>query len=448
MEPVKQCGIYCYQNLINNKKYIGQSVDLKNRRRAFSEKRVYSSQLFKRAVDKYGIENFQYSILTHCEKEELNYYEKFYIARLKTNDREYGYNLTSGGDSQYLRDEEWKKHMSESWDEKRRKEQSEKYSGEKNGNYGKRWNDELRKRVSLIVKERNKKTFFEKNGFDISELPNKIIEYVLSKDHVVLRQDIKKHFHISWTTLNKILKENKIELALKRYKKVDSGLAKKNETQKKPVVQCDLNNHEIILNIFPSLIEAQTIVGTSVKHCVCGKQTHAYGYFWRYANDNEKPFDKINEEYLKPLLYNKMSQIAMNKLKKIGSRKKPNLYKKIFCYDNAGLLYKTYKHSEEAENDGFNKHSIGQCCRNEILVHKNHVFSYEELTIDEVFEKFNKHKQGSKKRIAMLSINGDIIREYESITSAKKDTGLKVGGISNCCYGKSKTCGGYKWKFI
>ena len=28
MTYTKQCGIYCYQNLINNKKYIGQSIDL------------------------------------------------------------------------------------------------------------------------------------------------------------------------------------------------------------------------------------------------------------------------------------------------------------------------------------------------------------------------------------------------------------------------------------
>lgn len=100
MEPVKQCGIYCYQNLINNKKYIGQSVDLENRRKNFKPNRLYSNKYLKNDVDKYGIENFRYTILTHCKEEELNYFERFYISRLRTTDRTYGYNIQNGGNSQ------------------------------------------------------------------------------------------------------------------------------------------------------------------------------------------------------------------------------------------------------------------------------------------------------------------------------------------------------------
>ena len=97
----KQCGIYCYHNIINGKNYIGQSINLTGRRKDFHTRKRYSGNIFQNALDKYGKENFQYSILTHCKREELNYWESFYIKRLKTTDRKYGYNATSGGDSRF-----------------------------------------------------------------------------------------------------------------------------------------------------------------------------------------------------------------------------------------------------------------------------------------------------------------------------------------------------------
>lgn len=58
-------GIYKYQNKINKKVYIGQSINLKQRKMAhkssaFNEKaKDYNSQLHQ-AIRKYGLENFDY----------------------------------------------------------------------------------------------------------------------------------------------------------------------------------------------------------------------------------------------------------------------------------------------------------------------------------------------------------------------------------------------------
>jgi group I intron endonuclease len=386
---MKQCGIYCYQNKINNKKYIGQSIDLKKRRSYFRETGIYSGKVFQNAIKKYGVDNFQYTILTHCKKEELNYFEKFYISRLKTNDRRYGYNLTSGGDSQYTRDEEWKQHIKNTWTEERKKDQSKKYSGKNNPNYGKKWSCELKERASEIQKLIYNEKFLKLNGFGASELYKKIEEYVFTNEHIT-KEDIMKHFNISYGKLNEII-ENKKEIITK----LEDNIKKIRDEQKKAVVQCDINDHNIILNIFSSLSEAIRITNMkSITHCVYGHQSHGCGYFWRFANNNEIPFDHINEKYIKPTSqYGKISDIAREKLKKIGSRPKPNLYKKVYCYNRCGNLLKIYDSVTSTEQDGFNPNCVSECCHNRInksRTHKNHVFSYKELTVDEVLSKFKR----------------------------------------------------------
>jgi len=52
----------------------------------------------------------------------------------------------------------------------------------------------------------------------------------------------------------------------------------------------------------------------------------------------------------------------------------------------------------------------------------------------------------SKKKKVICSI-GEISKEYESLNSAMRDTGVHINNISQCCRKIRKTAGGYKWKF-
>lgn len=55
---------------------------------------------FWRAIEKYGWDNFKHDVLLrNLTKEEAVEKEKEYIAKYRSNNRKYGYNLTSGGDS-------------------------------------------------------------------------------------------------------------------------------------------------------------------------------------------------------------------------------------------------------------------------------------------------------------------------------------------------------------
>lgn len=97
-------GIYCFTNLINNKKYIGQSTNLDARRKSHinnyknTNSPQYSS-LFYRALRKYGLENFCYEILYNFDnmtKDELNEKEKYFIELYNTFGKN-GYNMNIGG---------------------------------------------------------------------------------------------------------------------------------------------------------------------------------------------------------------------------------------------------------------------------------------------------------------------------------------------------------------
>jgi hypothetical protein len=51
----------------------------------------------------------------------------------------------------------------------------------------------------------------------------------------------------------------------------------------------------------------------------------------------------------------------------------------------------------------------------------------------------------SKKRVKQLTMDGKLIKEWDSINEAKKK--IKNGHISECCLGKVKSAGGYKWEY-
>lgn len=98
-------GIYKVTNLINNKKYIGQSINIEERWKRHKSHSLnnYGNDyncVFYRAIRKYGLENFKFEVIEECCKEDLDKKEKYwikyyntYLGFLNCN----GYNMTLGG---------------------------------------------------------------------------------------------------------------------------------------------------------------------------------------------------------------------------------------------------------------------------------------------------------------------------------------------------------------
>lgn len=59
----------------------------------------------------------------------------------------------------------------------------------------------------------------------------------------------------------------------------------------------------------------------------------------------------------------------------------------------------------------------------------------------------NGRMESKKKRVVQYDTRGNLIAEFESTCAASRATGLMRESISHACLGKSKTSGGYIWKY-
>lgn len=120
----KGAGIYCIKNTINGKCYIGQAIKLQKRLKAHFnswQRPEYEHIVLYKAFKKYGIENFEITILKSFHdslgwrvKVQLDELEKKYIEEYDSFNN--GYNSTLGGDRGvlgYRHSEETKEHLRE-----------------------------------------------------------------------------------------------------------------------------------------------------------------------------------------------------------------------------------------------------------------------------------------------------------------------------------------------
>ena len=95
----KQAGIYSILHKESHKRYIGQSVDVRQRVKNHIKGSLglgnIADQLVHTAIREDGIENFIFELIEPCEKGDLNEREKYWIGYFNSN--EYGYNKTKGG---------------------------------------------------------------------------------------------------------------------------------------------------------------------------------------------------------------------------------------------------------------------------------------------------------------------------------------------------------------
>jgi len=117
----KISGIYCIENIINEKKYIGRAFNIYkrwNRHQNILRRNKHENNYLQRSYNKYGKENFKYYIIQELplDKELLKLMEIYWIAYYNTfhTDGE-GYNLSRGGEAGFghKMSEEGKRKISE-----------------------------------------------------------------------------------------------------------------------------------------------------------------------------------------------------------------------------------------------------------------------------------------------------------------------------------------------
>ena len=95
-------GIYYIKNLINNKIYIGQSVNITKRFNTHKHSlrhNLHNNSHLQSSFNKYGEENFEFGLIKSVKERYLNKLEKLYIKKYDSTNPTKGYNHATGGNS-------------------------------------------------------------------------------------------------------------------------------------------------------------------------------------------------------------------------------------------------------------------------------------------------------------------------------------------------------------
>jgi group I intron endonuclease len=247
--------IYLITNTINKKQYIGQTkrADIEERWRYHKKcSDATIGRYLLAAYKKYGVDKFKFQIICICFNEDCDKYEEEYIKKFNTLSPN-GYNLKSGGHfSKHHPDTKIK--MSESvknsWTEERKKQFSERFSGENAPNYGKKISEEQKEK---------------------------------------LKQAHKKYWEtMSKEEYEKICSERKSRITgTKSSQKVSDALEKGRGLLRKKIGKYDENDN--LLETFQSISEASRSTGIchSTISSVCLKKGYyktAGGFVWKYIS--------------------------------------------------------------------------------------------------------------------------------------------------------------------
>lgn len=128
----------------------------------------------------------------------------------------------------------------------------------------------------------------------------------------------------------------------------------------------------------------------------------------------------------------------------------------VFGYNEQGeIIHHYYSAREAARQLGYNNTNISACCNNHLLTYKNIVWSYNELTKEEVAKRFIKSKTYRmdnknnvlSKPVNMFDMNHNFIRQYPSAQEGGRDLDISSSLISGVCRGEHKYTHGYIFEY-
>lgn len=209
--------VYCHTNKINGEKYIGITSTTPEKRWQ-NGKGYKNNKYFSAAIQKYGWENFKHDIvLNNLTKEQAELQEKYLISFYKTTDKNFGYNISNGGEGVGKHSEETKYLLSQI--------AKNRYLNSNNPMLGKHHTAEAKQKMSLKLKGR----IIDDNW------KQKLSE--AGKGRIVSQE--------TRTKISKIHKGKKS--SLKNKKRPDNVKLKISQSKKKPVI-C-LNDNKIFASI-------------------------------------------------------------------------------------------------------------------------------------------------------------------------------------------------------
>lgn len=214
---------------------------------------------------------------------------------------------------------------------------------------------------------------------------------------------------------------NKSKEAVKRYL-ILYGLFDKymleRDFNNKPVLQYNLNGE--LIKEWPSIRDASE----SLKLChipsVCkGIRKSSGGFLWRYK-------DSENTEASYDYNYNRKS---------------------VLQYDKEGNFIQEFNSVTDAVKAlKVSRGNIDSCLRGKTSYANGFVWKYKDGEIPLHIE-IPKYHNTEAKAILQCDLDGNVIKEYPSLYSIRKATGISLTALKNCLKGVTSSSHGYYWRY-
>jgi group I intron endonuclease len=282
------------QNKVNNKIYIGQSVNIEKRwgdHKYELRGNRHGNEHLQNAWNIDGEDNFEFTIIGECDENQLNTMEEYYIFELMSYDRRVGYNKNYGGKSGRPTEEARKKN-SEAQKGKHHTEETKKKMSETRKTVMNR--PEVRKKISESLKG---KTFSEDYRKKLSE---NNARYWKGKHHTEesnkKRSEALKGEKAYWygkhhteETRKKISEHNCSRRPEVRKKNSEAHKGKLGAKcpNSIPVVQLTIDGE--LVKVYDAAMEAERcgFKQSNISKCLRGERNKHGGYKWMYLSDYE-----------------------------------------------------------------------------------------------------------------------------------------------------------------
>lgn len=183
------------------------------------------------------------------------------------------------------------------------------------------------------------------------------------------------------------------------------------------------------------------------------KDVIEYEGLYRVSNTGEVMSLYYNKEYVLPKRVDKRGYLLVT-LSKNGKSKKVRIHRlvaKAFIPNPENKPQVNHIDGNKQNNCvsnlewATNKENIGHAWRTGLRENER------EGLRQRAYKTINKNKlwEKTKKVVIQMDLNGNFIREFNSLSEVSDYYGKKslVSSISKCCHGEIETSYGYKWKF-
>ncbi len=268
--------IYKVTNKVNGKVYVGQTTQKLSFRKA---KHINRGHYLYNALNRYGLENFNWEIISYCGSvEKLNKMEKYYIK--KYNSFSNGYNLTEGGEGQLG--------VSPSGDVRQKISDSLKgrYCGKENPFYSKKHSEKSRMKMSDALKG---KMVGEKNSF-YGKKHSQESRKKMSESHMGEKNNNygKRFSEEHRRKIGESNKGKKMSVETKRkisVSRTGKCIGKDNPNAKRYVITTPIGEEFVVHSLmnFCRNYNKCKLDHRNLHKCAKGERTHHHGYKCRYC---------------------------------------------------------------------------------------------------------------------------------------------------------------------